>query len=91
MHQPAPTQIDDPVDPWRMRQIRMGNDFPEYNGYTYRNAGTEDFVDEWVDYGLNHHFLTHEWLDEVDQLLLMTRAEANDAILEFYGPNPEQN
>ena len=62
----------------------MGNDFPESTGYSYRNVGDESFVQEWIDYGLNQQFFTHEWLDEVDQILLLTRAEANEAILEFY-------
>ena len=84
LNQPTPNLIDDLVDPWRLHSIRMGNDFPESTGYSYRNVGDESFVQEWIDYGLNQQFFTHEWLDEVDQILLLTRAEANEAILEFY-------
>lgn len=65
----------------------MGNNFPDSDGYSFRNLGTEDFVDAWVEYGLHQQMYTHEWLDEIDQLLLLTRQEANEAILEFYNSN----
>lgn len=79
-----PRRIDDPVDPWHLRQIRLGADNPNFDGFSYKNLGDETFVDEWIDYGLQQQFYTHNWLDEIDQLLLFTRQEANEAILEFY-------
>ena len=79
-----PLRIDDPVDPWQMRQIRLGADNPNFDHFSYRNLGDETFVDEWIEYGLQQGYYNHNWLDEIDQLLLLTRAEANEAILEFY-------
>ena len=82
--QPALRRTDDRIDPWTLRRIRMGSDNPARNGYSCDTLGREDHVQEWIDYGLSQHIYDHNWLDELDQILLFTRAEANEAILTFY-------
>ena len=81
---PALRRTTDTVDPWTLRQLRLAEDNPTANGYSYSIVGNEDHVDDWITYGLNQHYYDHDWLDQVDQFLLYTRAEANEAILEFY-------
>ena len=81
---PAFRRTTDLVDPWTLRQIRLAEENPVANGYAYAIAGNEDHVGDWVDYGLHQHLYDHDWLDQLDQYLLYTRSEANEAILEFY-------
>ena len=84
------TQIDEPVGLPQLWDLRCSLDAAS-NGYAYSTIGGDSHIEEWVNFGIQEGLLTHEYRDTLDRHMNMSRAKANQWLMERLSQHQKWN
>ena len=74
--------MDLPVDLPGLYMLRVGNDNQETDGYAYGVIGVDSHINDWNVFGVDNGLMPHSWRDELDQLMILPRGEANRMLMD---------
>ena len=80
-----PSTIADTISRRKLQEIRLQQDYERgrnEHGYSYATIGNNDFIDKWIDDGVQRGLLTGFWQSDLARFAQMDRGSANRILMD---------
>lgn len=77
-----PSTIADTISRRKLQEVRRQSDHERSHGYTYATIGNNDFVDKWIEDGVQRGLLTGFWQSDLARYAQMDRGSANRILMD---------